>query len=119
MKKTFFEAFIENQNKFTKTLKKASNKNKFKKCSRKCKRVLQRKTFKTKPQDIKQVLYNTCVKNYCNPKCKGFYAFQNKCEKRDFYKNIRHGFSKNISKKERTSFMERGALSNCIGNHLL
>jgi hypothetical protein len=119
MKKTFFETFIENQNKFTRSLKKTYNKNKFKKCSRKCNRVLQRKTFKSKPQDIKQVLYNTCVKNYCNPKCKGFYAFQNKCEKRDFYKNIHNGFSKNVSKKRRTSLIKKGVLSNCIGNHLI
>ena len=119
MKKTFFETFIENQNKFTRSLKKINNKNKFKKCSQKCNRVLQRKTFKSKPQDIKQVLYNTCVKNYCNPKCKGFYAFQNKCEKRDFYKNIHRGFSKNISKKQRTSLVKKGVLSNCIGNHLI
>jgi hypothetical protein len=108
MKKTFFETFIENQNKFTTTLKKSSNKIKFKKCSRKCQRVLQRKTFKIKPQDIKQVLYNTCVKNYCNPKCKGFYAFKINAKSAIFIKIFIVGSQRIFQKNREQLLLKRG-----------
>lgn len=111
---TTFENYIKFENKIIKNIK--SKKKKFKKCENKCLRTLKNKKHK---KDIKHVMKNTCIKNYCNPKCMGFYAFKNICEKKDFYKTIKNGFSKNISKKERERLKKTGVLSNCAGRSLL
>ena len=109
--KTFFEKFIENQQKFTRRLQKSI---KIKQCSRRCKNKIK---FKTNPKDVNEILYHTCVKNFCNPSCKGFY-YNNICEKRVFYKSIKNGFNKTISKKQKENYKKKGVLSNCVGNKL-
>ena len=111
---TIFEDFIKYENKIIKKIN--SKKKKFKKCKQNCVRTFKNKEY---PIDIKHIMKNTCIKNYCNPKCRGFYAFKNKCEKKMFYRTIKNGFSKNISKKNKLRLKKMNVMSNCTGRTLL
>ena len=98
----FLEDFLKNQRKFNKTVKNT--------CKRFCKpRSLKKyKQFSKKHKSYsnisKEIIYNSCLKSHCNPKCKGY---------KELRKTI-NGFSKEFSKNQISDMKSQGAESGCV-----
>ena len=98
----FLEEFLKKQRKFNKTAKST--------CKRFCRpRSLKKykqfaKKHKSYSKINKEIIYNSCIKSHCNPKCKGYKELR----------TIKNGFTKEFSKTQIAKMKANGAESGCV-----
>jgi len=104
----FLVEFLKKQRKFNKTAKNT--------CKRFCKPLSLKKykqfakKHKSYSNISKEIIYNSYIKSYCNPKCKGYTNIMG----RRFRKTIKNGFSKEFSNNQIAAMKAKGAESGCV-----
>ena len=63
--------------------------------------------------------YQDCRRMICNEPCNGVLLYATPQEKKDFKKEIKHGFHKNLTRRQVANLKKRGALSGCTSYPLV
>ena len=68
--------------------------------------------YTPRSKEMKELVYNTCKKRFCNENCEGI--LNDKQKQLEYKKMINNGFHNSYSKDKIEKFKSRGAVSGCV-----